>query len=156
MKLLLVTVKRSWVVVKLSRQHHLWHTSLGSQWGSESEAFRILSTDMSCCSTAHFLNPLFPCFLQQCQYQEEVLRRGAWLLVIPCPPLFPPVNPKTGDRQWLTDKPVVKDNVSCSFWQIEAFAPIDIVAQSFQFRAHYSDFKDSLHGGHSKGDSTND
>lgn len=32
----------SWVVVKMRRQHHLWHTSLSSQWGSSSEALGIL------------------------------------------------------------------------------------------------------------------
>lgn len=72
--------------------HHLWHTPLSCQWGGRSEAFGILSPDLSLV-VPHIplssCSSLFLCFLPQCSHQRRFSACSTWQHITLCPSLLP-------------------------------------------------------------------
>lgn len=97
------------VLVEMRWWHHLWHTPLSCQWGSGSEAFGILSPDLS------LVVPHIPlaCWVYFAAFSHRISIRGSfsacstWQHITLCPSVQSWANESNtgiGCSEYLTDR----------------------------------------------------
>lgn len=75
-------------VVEMRWWHHLWHTPLSCQWGSRSQAFGILSLDLSLVPHCLLFSIRLLCLLPQHTHQMRFSACSTWQHISLCPSIL--------------------------------------------------------------------